>query len=393
MNRKLIITVALIAACMGIMIYAGSNKPEEIDWTPYYSIDKKTPLGLYVFDKETPALFKGQQVKKINETPYEYFDPLYDYKAKAYNAEGVFMNISGKNTMDEVSARELAYFAAHGNTVFLAMKNFPPKILDTLKIQMKEAQPKSDSVRFNVTRWARSHYFRRGLGYNCFDSLPDGSQVLGQQQIAGKNYANFVRVPFGNGYFVLHTQPAIFSNYHLLKSDHHLYAAEVLSVLPDETVYWQTGLPEREQVSSGPLRYIMSQPGLRWAYWTGLLALLVFILFNAKRKQRIVPETEPVRNSTVDFARTIGNLYYLEGNHHTIIEKKIIYFLEHVRNEYHVDTYDLDEAFVEKLHAKTGKPVEDIQKAVSLIKYHRQQLNSTEADVAAINKAIENLRL
>jgi hypothetical protein len=127
--------------------------------------------------------------------------------------------------------------------------------------------------------------------------------------------------------------------------------------------------------------------------WVAIIAFLVFIFFNARRRQRIVPEIAPLKNTTVDFAKTIGNLYFQEGDHHTIIEKKIIYFLEHVRNVYLIDTYSLDKDFVEKLHLKTGKPIEDIEKAVSLIKKHRHEFRSTEADVLAINKAIENLRL
>lgn len=95
----------------------------------------------------------------------------------------------------------------------------------------------------------------------------------------------------------------------------------------------------------------------------------------------------------MDFTKTIGNLYYQEGDHHTIIEKKIIYFLEHIRNEYMIDTYTLDDAFIEKLQLKSGKSFEDIKKAVRLIQKHRHQFQSTEADVVEINKAIEKLRL
>jgi hypothetical protein len=58
-----------------------------------------------------------------------------------------------------------------------------------------------------------------------------------------------------------------------------------------------------------------------------------------------------------------------------------------------IDTYDLDDTFVEKLHLKTGKPVADIQHAIRLIKKYRYQFESTEEDVIEINKAIEKLRL
>jgi hypothetical protein len=107
----------------------------------------------------------------------------------------------------------------------------------------------------------------------------------------------------------------------------------------------------------------------------------------------VVPVIQPVVNSTVDFTKTIGNLYFQEGNHHTIIDKKIIYFLEKVRTEYLIDTYSLDDAFIERLHQKTGKDIKNIEQAVSLIKKHRQQILSSEADVVAINNAIEKLRL
>jgi hypothetical protein len=217
--------------------------------------------------------------------------------------------------------------------------------------------------------------------------------VLGYQDASDKNQPNFIRIPFGEGQFLLHTQPAAFSNFHLLKNDHYQYAESILSYLPEGTIYWNSGLRDGKNISSSSFRYINSQPGLKWAFRIGLIAILIFIFFNAKRKQRIIPEITPLKNTTVDFTKTIGNLYYQEGNHHTIIEKKIIYFLEHIRNEYMIDTYALDEKFVEKLHLKSGKSFEDIQKAVSLIKKHRHQFQSTEADVIEINKAIEKLRL
>jgi hypothetical protein len=199
-------------------------------------------------------------------------------------------------------------------------------------------------------------------------------------------------VPMGSGNFLLHTQPAAFSNFHLLKGGHYKYAEDVLAAIPHGTLYWQTS-DNLAGESGSPLRYILSQPPLKWALYLALISLFIFMLFNAKRKQRIIAEIEPVRNTTVDFAKTIGNLYYQEGNHHTIIEKKIIYLLEKIRREYMIDTYSLDEAFVERLHLKSGIDKEDIQNVINLVNIQRHKFESTEADVIEINKAIEKLRL
>jgi hypothetical protein len=136
----------------------------------------------------------------------------------------------------------------------------------------------------------------------------------------------------------------------------------------------------------------MSQPALKWAWYLFLIGLLIFIIFNAKRKQRIVPILKPLPNLTLDFTKTIGNLYYQEGDHDNIIDKKIIYFLERIRNEYLIDTTKLDDEFIKKLHHKSGKEVSDITELVFLINEHRKSYHgSLEEDLIRINNAIEKI--
>jgi hypothetical protein len=392
MNRKLTIYIVLLAVFIGILILISALSPKPIDWSPTYDTKDKIPLGLYVLDKETPTLLKGQEVKKFSITPYEYFDRLFDHDAKTYKVKGTFLAINEGDRLDEQSAMELLYFAEHGNTVFLSMKDFPQMLLDTLNLQISADLFQQDSMQMRLERRpGKSYGFNEGIGLAGFDSIEKShATVLGYQDAAIKDQPNFIRVGFGDGQFLLHTQPAIFSNFHLLKGEHYKYAESILSYIPEGTIYWNAGY---RHASDSEFRFIASQPALKWALWIGLIAILVFVFFNAKRKQRIIPGIKPLVNTTVDFTKTIGNLYYQEGDHHTIIEKKIIYFLEYIRNEYMIDTYSLDDAFVEKLHLRSGKSFEDIQKAVSLIKKHRHQFQSTEADVIEINKAIEKLRL
>ena len=62
-----------------------------------------------------------------------------------------------------------------------------------------------------------------------------------------------------------------------------------------------------------------------------LLSIILFIFFNAKRRQRIIPIIEPLVNSTVDFTKTIGNLYFQQNNNADLINKKIIKPLEKIK--------------------------------------------------------------
>jgi hypothetical protein len=396
MKKSSIIYIVILVVLVILIVTAGIMKPKPVNWTPTYATKDKIPLGLYIFDQEAPKLFKGDTLEKLKTTPYEFFDNLYDYKTKRYTASGTFLNINNENEIDEESAKELLYFADHGNTVFLSMKSFPQVLMDSLDIKTVTTFTLKDSITLSLSEKnpVKDYLFSGGTGETYFDSLDtEDVKVLGYQGTGKEKRVNFVEVPYGYGRVVLHTQPAAFSNFHLLKADHYKYAQSVASYIPKGRVFWYSKkYPHGSEESDSIFRYIVSQPALKWGMWVGIIALLVFILFNAKRRQRIIPEISPLKNTTVDFAKTIGNLYYMEGNHHTIIEKKIIYFLEHVRTVYLIDTYSLDNDFVEKLHLKTGKPIEDIQKTVSLIKKHRHEFKSNEADVLAINKAIENLR-
>ena len=119
-------------------------------------------------------------------------------------------------------------------------------------------------------------------------------------------------------------QPASFTNYYLLNNKEFIYAEKVLSYLPKGNLFCLSKSQNGEQISESPMRYIFSQPSLKWAWLVFIFGMLFFMLFNAKRKQRIVPIIAPLQNTTVDFTKTIGNLYYQEGEHQNIINKKII---------------------------------------------------------------------
>ncbi|RZJ67544.1 MAG: DUF4350 domain-containing protein [Flavobacterium sp.] len=396
MNKKLILFGGIFAVLFVLLMYLDSQKPKPISWSPTYSPYDKNPFGLYVLDKELPTLFKGQQVKRFGITPYEYFQDLYDYDTEQYTANGTFVKIGNEIYLDQESVNELIFYAEHGNTVFLSSKQFPDKLLDTLKVEIGIGGLYRDSVAFSINKIApKKHFFNEGLGYSYFKSIDTlKTEVLGRQVQDTADHANFIKVPFGKGSFLLHTQPAVFSNFHLLKGNHYGYTQTLASYIPQGNIYWHSRqFGGGEGVSGSPLRYIYSQPALRWAWLLSLLGVLVFAVFKAKRKQRIIPEITPLKNTTVDFARTIGNLYFIEGNHHTIIDKKIIYFLEKIRNEYLVDTHLLNDEFVERLHLKTGNAHEDIRTIVSLITRHRNRHESSEADVIEINKAIEKIRV
>lgn len=399
MNKSIKIYISVLVFIFILILVSDYDKPKPIDWRPTYSVNDKIPFGLYVFDKEIGGIFKKQKIQRISDvTPYEFLDSKYDEDSlvETYSVKGTFVNISVQNNIDDQSMKEIMYFVSHGNNAFLSMANFPKPLLDSLKFEYTSNFRPTDSafVWMANKKLSRKAYKSTGDIADYFSKIDTlNTIVLGYQgNPKKKKNINFIKIPYKNGNFFLHMHPVAFTNYNLLKKDRYQYAENVLSYIPKGDVFWYTKLQTDENISGSPLRYILSQPALAWAWYLFLIGMLIFMIFNAKRKQRIVPILQPLSNLTIDFTKTIGNLYYQEGDHKNIIDKKIIYFLERIRTEYLIDTTKLDDEFVKKLHHKTGKNEKDIQELVFLINEHRNSYHdSIEQDLIRINNAIEKI--
>ncbi|UUF16824.1 MULTISPECIES: DUF4350 domain-containing protein [Flavobacterium] len=399
MNKNIKIYISVLVFIFILILVSDYDKPKPIDWRPTYSVNDKIPFGLYVFDKEIGGILKKQKIQRISTvTPYEFLDSKYDEDSlvETYSVKGTFVNISVQNNIDDQSMKEIMYFVSHGNNAFLSMANFPKPLLDSLKFEYTSNFRPTDSslVWMANKKLSRKAYKSTGDIADYFSKIDTlNTIVLGYQgNPKKKKNINFIQIPYKNGNFFLHMHPVAFTNYNLLKKDRYQYAENVLSYIPKGDVFWYTKLQTDENISGSPLRYIYSQPALAWAFYLFLIGMLIFMIFNAKRKQRIVPILQPLSNLTIDFTKTIGNLYYQEGDHKNIIDKKIIYFLERIRTEYLIDTTKLDDEFVKKLHHKTGKDEKDIQELVFLINEHRNSYHdSIEQDLIRINNAIEKI--
>ncbi|MBK0368764.1 DUF4350 domain-containing protein [Flavobacterium agrisoli] len=399
MNKTIKIYIALLVVILLAILVIDYNRPKPIDWRPTYNVNDKIPFGLYVFDHESKKILKNDSIFKITKTPYEFLDSQFvpDTILGKYKITGTVMSIGKNIPIDAESWKEIFYFVSHGNTAFISATNFPQIFSDSLNVETDayfDYVNKTYNGVFNPNLGTQKYQLEEDLNTSFFTSIDTmNTQVLGFLE-SDTTHVNFIRTKFRSGQFILHLQPAAFTNFHLLKNNHYQYAEKVVSYIPEGNLYWFLKSNPEEAISNSPLRYVLSQPSLKWAWYFSLIGIIIFMFFNAKRKQRVVPIISPLTNSTVDFTKTIGNLYYQEGDHDNIIEKKIIYFLEKIRNQYLIDTQKLDDDFVQKLHQKSGKSESDIQAVISLItQFRKKNHGSVESDLIKINNAIEKIIL
>lgn len=393
MNRTLKIYLGvLVLLFIGIVIIEFTTPPP-VNWQKTYNETHKIPFGTYIFHEELEKLFPESKVQNIKVTPYEYFDDYYSWEDSTYLTTGTYILIDEAPDIDNSSAQELLDFASFGNDIFISANYFPQRLKDSLGFTMDNNFSFSGKAKLSYTNPSfknDSITIEKGLSNICFSKIDTlYTTVLGYQKFGDSLYTNFIKTTWGRGNFYIHLQPAVFTNYQLLKKDNKKYAEAAMSYLGDDTIYFDSRNKTRSIESRSSLRYILSQPALRWAWYMVLISILIFMIFNAKRKQRIVKVIKPLKNTTVDFTKTIGNLYYETKDHNNLIDKKITYFLEYIRRVYYLDTQILDDKFVKNLSLKSGKDQEDIKKLINQIANLRAKSNCTENDLLQLNKAIE----
>ncbi len=394
MSKTLKIYIGLLVLLFVGIAIVEFSAPKPLNWRKTFDERHKIPYGTFVFYNELNSLFPESKVQNINVTPYEYFDDYYNWEDSTYLTTGTYILIDEYPEIDNSSAQELLDFASHGNTIFMSSNFFPGGLKDSLGFEIENDFDFKGKGTFSFTNPSLakdSITIEKGMSNTYFSKLDTTYvTVLGNQKFGDSTYVNFIKMGWGNGDVFLHLQPITFTNYHLLKNENAKYAAGVMSYLNDDTIYFDSRNKSVRDMGDSPLRFVLSQPALRWAWYLALVTIVMFMIFNAKRRQRIVKVIEPLKNTTVDFTKTIGNLYYETKDHNNLIEKKITYFLEYIRRVYYIDTQVLDEKFIQNLAQKSNKDKAEIKKLVNNIVYLRSKAECNENNLLQLNTAIED---
>jgi hypothetical protein len=74
----------------------------------------------------------------------------------------------------------------------------------------------------------------------------------------------------------------------------------------------------------------------------------------------------PLSNTSLDFVRTIGRLYYQRRDNHNLASKMVMHFNDQVRTRYHLAGTTPEDGFVDRLAYRTGYPKQDL---AALVEY------------------------
>ncbi len=341
-----------------------------------------------------------QNSKIIHDVSNQYDSILFDLKN--------YVILNSTFSPGETDAKAILDFVEKGNCAFISAEEIKGTLADTLNLKFGnefyernfsgedlEKGPKKDSIYLtllnkNLKTYNKKYWYRDGTVSGYFSSFDTTNTiVLGKNS---KDQASFIRVQFGAGIFLISSTPIAFTNYNMMFADNSEYISASLSYLPVRDTYWDEYYKNYRVVDSNSLRFVESQPPLYWAYYLAIVAGIVYIVFEAKRRQRIIPIVEPPKNTTVEFVSTIGRLYFQNGNHKDIANKKVHYFLEYIRTNFYLTTNVFDQEFIDKLAERSGIDKTKVAQLFTLIQFVQKAHSVTPRDLMELNKRMEEFK-
>lgn len=369
-------------------------RPKPIDWRPSYTSTDKIPFGSYVFSEELASLFPNAEIEKVRKDPFEFLSE------NTYLPNSTYVFVNNEVFFDERQVEKILKYVEEGNTFFVSARSVSHILRDSLKLEgvadYKLLEQELQPTFFNASLISDSlPRFKKGVIKSTFskiDTLKTTALGYFESENPSLEEINYIKIDYGKGRFLLHNLPEAFSNYYLLDGNEQ-YTANVLSYIETDHIYWDDYLKSGRKVVTSPMRFVLMQEPLTWAYYVLIGGLLIFVLFKGKREQRIVEVVKPLENTSVEFTRTIGDLYFQHKDFSNIIAKKITYFMETIRSNYYLGTADMSEEFINKLALKSGNSFEKTQQLIRFIEHLKGKSVHSEADLLELNKKIEAFRL
>lgn len=372
------------AVSLVFALFMALSTSEPLDWTPSFTQEDKVPFGSYILFELLPELFPGRKISTAER-------PIYNVLQDSTTGDANYVFVNTVFQPDDLDVRELLDFVAAGNSAFIAAQGFGGPLADSLNIDTEVDVTLSDSstggfddpglqheTGYGFTKGSASFYFSK---YDTARAVPLGWMSAGP--------VNFIRVDFGKGHFLLSSLPLAFTNFNMLYQDNAEYVATALSHLPVRDTVWDEYYKAGRRLAETPLRFILSKEPLRWAYYVGLVALLLFIIFEGRRRQRVIPVIQPLRNTTVDFVETTGRLYFQNGDHRDLVGKKVAHFLDTVRERFRLPASDLSDGLAGNLAVKLNQPEEEVKQLFEKLRKHLQAPAILATDLVEIDRRIE----
>jgi hypothetical protein len=397
MGKKSAIYSVIAVLTLSAFMLLEYNKPKEINWFPSYVASHKIPYGTYVFNTLIDAVFPNQLT--------QVYAPPFEFISANDTLSGTYIFVNNNIEFNKEELHTVLDWTSKGNTLVIAAKNFEEKLRDTLGLDTAsfyggfETSQKQTHTLVNPNfKLTDSVTFDRDTSTPYFSEIDTiKSTVLGQVSILAdeeqQRLINVLAHPFGDGKIILSTFPEAFTNYFILKGENKDYTAGLLSYLDDtRPIYVDNHYKSGKAFYTSPMYIFLNTKELKWAYYIALIGALFYVVFEGKRKQRAIAVIPPITNRTLDFTRTISDMYYVQSDQKAIAEHKINYFLDWIRTRYYLGSITKEDDFYSNLSQRSGHSLKFVTRIFSFMEQIRNSEQLTDADLLQLNTLIQQFK-
>jgi hypothetical protein len=399
----------LIAVFLVLALLYQYFLPKRFVWKETYGRYDRQPFGSYVFDDVVSSSVGDYQV--VGKTIFQYYyDSQEEYEAEEEEGQCVAPLPPEKRRALLVTNRSIPFsdsdmtalmcLLRQGNKAMLCLENFPYSLRDSF--YFREASryiPEHIALAEGIEQYVADGYRRDSLlfgadalhpahvyevyphmhRYILRQEIPSGSRKGripddSPEPLAYDNNGDTVALRFrvGEGELFLVSTPLMFTNYGTLDGNNASYAFRLLSYMKGmPLIRLDSYRDARGTGAATPLRYIMKEPPLRWAFFAALAVILLFMVFTAKRRQRAIPFVCPPANESLRFTLLVANLYYQRKDYRDMLRKKYLHFCAELKRTEGLDLQsdERDETLCRRLAEKMRQEYAAVWPAFRELKY------------------------
>ena len=382
--------IVVIIAFMVVVILFEMNAPARFNWDDHsQSYKSKQPFGCYVMDSVLRASlphgyevigsdfeqYIGENAKPVKHTflftnTFEYFRPDTNFLKMIEEGNNAIIATDYNISYYDDSTEEMGLgYKCYSNNYYYDGDYFSKESL-------------SINASYDTVYWESGEMFAPA-------SYPINSVFCSKELILSSDYRILATLnekhengsdgdvdtvagirDCGKGKIVVVSMPMLFSNYGILNDTIRPLVLRLLSQCSDlPMVRYDPSLMsemEQDEQEDSPLHYLLANRPLRWALYLALTTVILFVLFSARRRQRVIPVIKPPVNHMMDFVKRIGGIYYKRHDNVDLLIKKYVTFGNELRTKamINVDDYDHIDDELQSLSTRTGIPFKELQQQI-----------------------------
>jgi hypothetical protein len=424
MNKRLvtILLIGLMVAATLIYFFYQPKQKNEVEeivpasWETNYKYDSRDPYGVYLFYELLKAsTFSFEKVEG---------DPTDVLKSYSSGRNKLYVVCSYTYPDYNYVWKELDKFIENGNSVLFILDEDPNSLEEFYRGVFEVKGNRDTLTKLYFTEGRREAYEferleefkRKNHDWNYFmlnESLwiekSSESSYPGAYHVTGNDLSYYfysheenkngrpvyIEIPYGKGSIFIHRTPIAFTNISLLEEKNVEHLEKILSEIEYDGIIYNTPKPpvppqKSPKERKSPLQFILADPSLSWAYYITMGCLLLFMIFNTKRKQNAIPLVPKKDNSTLEFVDALSKIYYQKHNNKNIVKHKYRIFITFIRTHYHLNFVKDATEFARVISRKSGVDLKAVQELLTLLDRYGKLNEISDEQLIGLHKQLDN---